>query len=91
MMVVPVVRPNVRPAGLDCESNRRRPCLELGQQREVKGSRFYEHKKTECVRIQKTGGAARRVRHSVAMHGRFLLFCDQSMHEKAWRSRKRGA
>jgi hypothetical protein len=32
-----------------------------------------------------------RVRHSVAIYGRRLLFCDQSMREKAWRSRKRGA
>ena len=31
-----------------------------------------------------------RVRHSVAMYGQLLLFCDQSMREKAWRSRKRG-
>ena len=32
-----------------------------------------------------------RVRHSVAIYGQLLLFCDQSMREKAWRSRKRGA
>ena len=32
-----------------------------------------------------------RVRHSVAVYGQRLLFCDQSMREKAWRSRKRGA
>ncbi len=30
-----------------------------------------------------------RVRHSVAVYGQLLLFCDQSMREKAWRSRKR--
>ena len=30
-----------------------------------------------------------RVRHSVAIYGQFLLFCDQSMREKAWRIRKR--
>ena len=29
--------------------------------------------------------------HSVAIYGQFLLFCDQSMREKAWRSHKRGA
>jgi hypothetical protein len=33
----------------------------------------------------------RRVRHRVAIYGQLLLFCDQSMREKAWRSRKRGA
>ncbi len=27
----------------------------------------------------------------VAIYGQLLLFCDQSMREKAWRSRKRGA
>jgi hypothetical protein len=32
-----------------------------------------------------------RVRHSVAIYGQLLLFCDQSMREKAWRSSKRGA
>jgi hypothetical protein len=32
-----------------------------------------------------------RVRHIVAIYGQILLFCDQSMREKAWRSRKRGA
>ncbi len=32
-----------------------------------------------------------RVRHSVAIHSQLLLFCDQSMREKAWCSRKRGA
>jgi hypothetical protein len=32
-----------------------------------------------------------RVRHSVAIYGQYLLLCDQSMREKAWRSRKRGA
>jgi hypothetical protein len=32
-----------------------------------------------------------RVRHSVAMYGQRLLFCDQSMREKDWRSRARGA
>ena len=31
-----------------------------------------------------------RVRHTVAIYGRRLLFCDQCMHEKAWRNRKRG-
>ncbi len=31
-----------------------------------------------------------RVRHSVATYGQLLLFYDQSMREKAWRSRKRG-
>ena len=31
-----------------------------------------------------------RVRHSIAIYGQLLLFCDQSMREKAWRSRKRG-
>ncbi len=30
------------------------------------------------------------VRHSSAIYGQLLLFCDQSMREKAWRSRKRG-
>ncbi len=30
-----------------------------------------------------------RVRHSVAIFGQLLLFCDQSMREKDWRSRKR--
>ncbi len=29
--------------------------------------------------------------HCVAVYGQLLLFCDQSMREKAWRSRKRGA
>ncbi len=37
------------------------------------------------------GGLTSRVRHSVALYGQLLLFCDQSMREKAWRSRKRGA
>ena len=32
-----------------------------------------------------------RVRPSVAIYGQLLLFCDQSMRKKAWRSRKRGA
>ena len=32
-----------------------------------------------------------RVRHSVAIYGQLLLFCDQSMREKAWRGHKRGA
>jgi hypothetical protein len=32
-----------------------------------------------------------RVRRSVAINGQLLLFCDQSVREKAWRSRKRGA
>ncbi len=32
-----------------------------------------------------------RVRLIVAIHGQLLLCCDQSMREKAWRSRKRGA
>ena len=32
-----------------------------------------------------------KVRHSVAIYGQLLLFCDQSMREKAWRSRKHGA
>jgi hypothetical protein len=32
-----------------------------------------------------------RVRHSVAIYGQRTLHCDQSMREKAWRSRKRGA
>ncbi len=30
-------------------------------------------------------------RHSVAIYGQLLLFCYQSIREKAWRSRKRGA
>ncbi len=30
-----------------------------------------------------------RVRHSIAIYVQLLLFCDQSMREKAWRSRKR--
>ncbi len=34
---------------------------------------------------------ANRVRHSVAIFGQRLMVCDQSMREKAWRSRKRGA
>jgi hypothetical protein len=34
-------------------------------------------------------GALGRVRHSVAIYGQLLLFCDQSMREKAWRCRKR--
>ena len=34
---------------------------------------------------------AARVRHSVAIYGQLLLFCDQSMREKAWCSRKSGA
>ena len=33
------------------------------------------------------GRLSNRVRHSVAINGQFLLFCDQSMREKAWRSR----
>ena len=36
-------------------------------------------------------GTGYRVRHSVAMYSQLLVFCDQSMREKAWRSRKRGA
>ena len=32
-----------------------------------------------------------RVRHSVAIFGQRFMVCDQSMREKAWRSRKRGA
>ncbi len=32
-----------------------------------------------------------RVRHSVAIYDQLLLYCDQSMREKDWRSRKRGA
>ena len=31
------------------------------------------------------------VRHSISIFGQLLLFSDQSMREKAWRSRKRGA
>ncbi len=31
-----------------------------------------------------------RVRHSVAIFGQRLMVCDQSMREKAWRSRKPG-
>jgi hypothetical protein len=34
-------------------------------------------------------GHTARVRHSVAMYGQLLLLSDQSMREKAWRSRKR--
>ncbi len=34
---------------------------------------------------------ANRVRRSVAIYSQLSLFCDQSMREKAWRSRKRGA
>ena len=32
-----------------------------------------------------------RLRHSVAIYCQLLLFCDQSICEKAWRSHKRGA
>ena len=32
-----------------------------------------------------------KVRHSDAIYGQRLRFCNQSMREKAWRSRKRGA
>jgi hypothetical protein len=43
-----------------------------------------------CSRLNKTCFQVR-VRHSIAIYGQILLFCDQSMREKAWRSRKRGA
>ncbi len=33
----------------------------------------------------------RRVRHCVAIYGHLLLFWDQNLREKAWRSRARGA
>ena len=35
--------------------------------------------------------AVSRVRQSVAIYGQLLLFCDQSVRKKAWRSRKCGA
>ncbi len=41
-------------------------------------------------RVREFGGGVARVRYSVAIYGQLLLFCDQSMREKAWRSRKRG-
>ncbi len=43
-----------------------------------------------CIEF-KVGALISRVRHSVAIYGQLLLFCDQSMREKAWHSRKRGA
>jgi hypothetical protein len=42
-------------------------------------------------RLKCTACVVNRVRHSVAIYGQLLLFRDQSMREKAWRSRKRGA
>ncbi len=44
---------------------------------------------TTAARV--TATPASRVRHSVAIFGQRLMVCDQSMREKAWRSRKRGA
>jgi hypothetical protein len=59
------------------------------------------HRRLECLswwlidgqfcRLMHSALACGRVRHSVAIYGQLLLFCDQSMRSKAWRSRKRGA
>ncbi len=43
------------------------------------------------IRVRAKPSLGLRVRHNVAIYGQLLLFCDQSMREKAWRSRKRGA
>jgi hypothetical protein len=51
----------------------------------------YEWHKRAKVRARFVTRLHGRVRHSVAICGQLLLFCDQSMREKAWRSRKRGA
>ncbi len=45
--------------------------------------------KDQRVERRRYEPAKGRVGHSVAIYGQRLLFCDQSMREKAWRSRKR--
>jgi hypothetical protein len=45
---------------------------------------------TQSPNLQ-TGRCRNRVQHSIAIYGQLLLFCDQSMRKKAWRSRNRGA
>jgi hypothetical protein len=51
------------------------------------GARLFATSSNPCVLRALLG----RVQHSVAIYGQRLLFCDQSMREKAWCSRKRGA
>ncbi len=42
------------------------------------------HKRMTADTLPRAGTS--RVRHSVAIYGQLLLFCDQSMRKKAWRS-----
>ncbi len=54
-------------------------------------TRFTMNSVSIVVSLVKKATCQSRVRHSVAIYGQILLFCDQSMREKAWGSRKRGA